>query len=93
MIKFAKKHFIDESNIWIDSYNYHPYTSYCSSEHMVKVLGWKKCKEIVQENIKKGYSSKMNIYYNDFQYDFFTCDLQHLLSYYYNDIPHFYTKS
>lgn len=22
MIKFAKKHFIDESNIWIDSYYY-----------------------------------------------------------------------
>ena len=44
MVKFAKKHFLDdEANTWINSYNYHPYTSYCSHEFMVKKLGWKKC--------------------------------------------------
>ena len=91
MVKFAKKHFLDdEANTWINSYNYHPYTSYCSPEFMVKKLGWIKCKEIVLDCMPKGYTSKVIYYVNNYQYEFFCIDLQHLLSFYYEDIPKYY---
>lgn len=91
MIKFAKKHYSDSYTIkWESSYNYHPYTSYCSPEYMVKKLGWKKCKEIVLDCIKEKLSSKVIYYINNYQYEFFCVDLQHLLSFYYEDIPKYY---
>lgn len=91
MVKFAKKHFLeDEANTWTNSYNYHPYTSYCSAVFMVKKLGWKKCKEIVLECMERNYTSKTIYYIRGYQYEFFCVDLQHLLSFYYEDIPKYY---
>lgn len=94
MVKFAKKHFPDSDTIDFNKlpcgYNNHPYTSCCSPEYMVKKLGWKKCKEIVLECMERKYTSKVNYYINGYQYEFFCIDLQHLLSFYYEDIPKYY---
>ena len=89
MIKFASKHF-KENVEYINRYNYHPYTSFCSPEFMVKKLGWEQCKKIVLEGMSKGLTSKVIYYVNEYQYEFFYVDLQHLLSFYYEDIPHYY---
>ena len=90
MIKFADKHYQEEVD-YSDSYNYHPYTSYTSPEGVVNKFGWKECRVIVLRNIQLGYSSKMNLTnQHGLQIDFFCCDLQHLLSYYYDDIPRYY---
>ena len=90
MIKFSEKHY-SEDVVYENGYNHHPYTDFCSPEYMVKVFGWSMCRKFVLENIKKGYSSKMNVCNSKgFQYEFFACDLQHLLSHYYDDIPKYY---
>lgn len=90
MIKFAAKHYPEEVD-WTNSYNHHPYTSYTSPEGVVNIFGWKKCREIVLRNIQYEYVSKMNLTTRyGLQVDFFCCDLQHLLSYYYDDIPRYY---
>ncbi len=90
MTLFAKKHFDESKYVYVNKYNYHPYTSYCSPEFMVKKLGWEKCKEITIELISKRYTSKVIYHINDYQYEFFIADLQHLLSFYYEDIPRYY---
>lgn len=90
MIKFASKHFNEGYFKFENSYNHHPYTEYCTPEFMVKKLGWKKCKEIVLDCIDMKLSSKVIYHFNDWQYEFFCNDLQHLLSYYYKDIPKYY---
>lgn len=91
MIKFAEKHYREDIDFSISRYNYHPGIFFLYPEQMVKLLGWKRCKDIVLENIKLGCSSKMNIYTETRQgyreLDFFAEDLQHLLSFYYEDIP------
>lgn len=74
----------------MDKYNNHPYTSFTTASKVVKIFGWERCRRLVLENIRLGYSSKMNMMYNDLQVDFFCSDLQHLLSYYYDDIPRYF---
>lgn len=89
MVKFSDKNYSDEVT-YEDSYNHHPYTNFCSPEYMVKSLGWKKCKEIYLSGKDKDLSSKVNFYTSGYMYEFFFVDLQHLLSFYYEDIPKYY---
>lgn len=81
---------ISEMKNQMTEYNNHPYTSFTPATKVVKLFGWERCRRLVLENIRLGYSSKMNMTYEDLQVDFFCSDLQHLLSYYYKDIPRYY---
>lgn len=90
MVKFSKKWYTEEYPKYENWYNHHPYTSYCTPEFMVKRLGWGKCKSIYLDWKETGYTSKVIHYTEDYQYEFFLVDLQHLLSFYYEDIPNYY---